>query len=267
MATYRNFRQPVFANHPPTVTDWMGWLLQQDVLREAAPRPAASCSLCGGAVGMTYSGSPFSRCPQCNRYGDALDALVPMTYSLDQGLESMLHRYKDFGVTWLEGPLWSLQWHFTSRHGDCIKKAYGPFDLALTIPSNNTTRGFNHLQRITQPPDDRQPAFSWRHDTIGRVPGVSRPGRGELKPEAYRIVDGAVDGKSVILFDDTWTSGSSIASAAAVLRESGATSVTALTLGRQLNSSSTYLNNQELVGEVRARGWGSSCVICSQRPT
>ncbi len=267
VARYRDFTKPIFASKPPTVTDWMGWLLAQDVLREAAPRPAISCGLCGGAVGTMHNGEPFARCAQCRNYGHAIAALIPMTYSLDDGLESMLHRYKDFGVTWLESPLRSLLWHFTSRHGNCIKKAYGPFDLALAVPSDNTERGFDHLERIAAPVGDGEPPFRWRFDIVSRNRAVSRPNRGELKPDSYIVAAGSVQGKSVILLDDTWTSGASIASAAAALRRSGARSVTAITLGRQLNSSSTYQNNQELVREVRARGWGKHCVICSQRPT
>ncbi len=267
VAGYRDFSRPVFASSPPTVTDWMQWLLGQDVLREAAPRPAISCSLCGGAVGTMYNGTPFARCPQCRNYGNEVTALIPITYSLDEGLESMLHRYKDFGVQWLEGPLRSLLWYFTTRHGDCVKKAYGPFDLALAVPSDNLERGFDHLERIAAPVGGGEPPFQWRFDIISRNRAVSRPKRGELKPDAYIVTSNSVQGKSVILLDDTWTSGASIASAAAALRHAGAQSVTALTLGRQLNSSWTFLNNQELVGEVRARGWGMNCVICSQRPT
>lgn len=261
---YRDFVKPDFIYRTHRASDWLRWLEREAVLYDAAPRPNNSCELCGGAVGLNWSGRPFSHCPQCRNYISLLQGLVSVTYSFDDGLESMLHRYKDFGPEWrwLELPLRSLLWSFCSEHAGCIVDAYGPFDIYVTVPGDSAARQFDHLAGILQPIGEA-PFFPWRTDLISRVTGVPRPSRTEVKPEAYRVSPIVEKGARVLVFDDTWTSGASIVSLAAALREAGASSVAALTLGRQLNSQSTYLNNQELVEEVRKRAWGPGCVLCS----
>lgn len=80
---------------------------------------------------------------------------------------------------------------------------------------------------------------------------------------AYDLVPGSVWRKRVLLFDDTWTSGASIVSCAKNLKEGGAVSVYALTLGRQLNASSDYGNSQEIIAEAVQRDRGRFCVLCA----
>jgi orotate phosphoribosyltransferase len=83
-----------------------------------------------------------------------------------------------------------------------------------------------------------------------------------LYPMAYEINGDAVKGKRVLLFDDTWTTGASIASSAAVLKSAGARSVVATAVGRQLQANGRYYNTQEIVSAVRTRNWGVHCVLC-----
>ncbi|MDG6108816.1 phosphoribosyltransferase [Dactylosporangium aurantiacum] len=242
----------------------MEWMISERVLHDAAPRPMASCQMCGGAVGMNYAGQPFDRCPQCRNYGSYVDALIPITYSLDDGLESMLHRFKDReNYNWLQWPLASLLWTFMKRHMSCIRGRYGEEDVAITVPSDNSARRFNHIRSIIEGVQGA-PLIAWRDDVVVRNRTVGRPRRGQVAPAAYLVQADQVARRSVLILDDTWTSGSSMVSVAAALKNAGATKVVALTLGRQLNCSSDYLNNQELVEEVRERGWGLSCVICAR---
>ena len=120
---YRNFAEPRFPGGSHTTDDWIAWLQQQeDVLLPVAPHHDHSCSACYGSSGYIDGGRrTWSHCAQCRRYGGAVDCYVPVTYSIDAGLESMLHRYKDFrDYGWLRFPLTSLLHEFVNRHGDCI---------------------------------------------------------------------------------------------------------------------------------------------------
>lgn len=73
-----------------------------------------------------------------------------------------------------------------------------------------------------------------------------------------------VEGSSVLLLDDTWTSGSSAASSATALKDAGASHVTVLTLGRQLNLETNYGSTAEIYDGRHGEDWDlSDCVICA----
>ena len=92
----------------------------------------------------------------------------------------------------------------------------------------------------------------------------TRPARAQVKPQAYGVDAAAVRGRSVLLLDDTWTSGSSLVSAAAALKDAGASYVVGLTLGRQLNTAGHYGSTDEILQDVQERRWTSDeCVLCT----
>ncbi|MEU6675628.1 phosphoribosyltransferase family protein [Streptomyces sp. NPDC046925] len=61
----------------------------------------------------------------------------------------------------------------------------------------------------------------------------------------------AVKGKRILLFDDTYTTGSTMGSAAHALKKQGATAVVGLTLGRQLRAE--WSNSRDFVASLEAR--------------
>ena len=100
---------------------------------------------------------------------------------------------------------------------------------------------------------------------LTRDASTGRPRRGELKPSAYKAHPFLIEGSSVLLVDDTWTSGASAASSAAALKEAGAVHVTVLTLGRQLNLTNNYGSTAELYGDRAGEDWDlDDCVICAE---
>lgn len=260
--TYRDFQMPSFARSPHSDADWMQWLDEQEVLHDAAPRPRASCAMCGGAVGY-FNGQPTPTCYHCHKYGDVLDGIVSITYSLDNGLESMLHKYKDWeGREWLAYPLASLLHVFLNDHLECIEDEFGPIDV-FTMAPPNTERGFNRLARLVEVVDEARAGRNWESDLIARRMAVSPPGRGEVKPEAYLVRDPRkVRARTILVLDDTWTSGRTLASVAHALKTAGAGSVVGLTLGRQLNRGSDYGTAPEVLEQVEPRGWSNDCVLC-----
>ncbi|GAA1769346.1 hypothetical protein GCM10009810_29750 [Nostocoides vanveenii] len=252
------------------MNDWMDWMLDQaDFLMPVGPHHQLGCELCHGAVGFIGDGpNVWPRCPQCRGYGDVIDRLVPITYSIDAGLESALHRYKDFGAAWrwLRLPLACLVHTFLTEHGSCIDQAAGTIDVATCVPSNNQDRAFDHIDGFLRGAVRGDPSldrFAWEPGLVSRDPATSRPERGELKPSAYRVSRQLEPGSAVLLFDDTWTSGSSAASTAAALKASGAGDVTVLTLGRQLRSDGEWGTTPTLCKDRRQRSWRrDQCVLC-----
>lgn len=90
------------------------------------------------------------------------------------------------------------------------------------------------------------------------------PGRGELKPAPYTVEPFYVESSSVLLLDDTWTSGRSAASAAQALKDAGAAHVSVLTLGRQLNLSNAYGSTAKIYEDSARERWDlRACVLCA----
>lgn len=227
----------------------------------------ATCILCRGAVTFKNDGSPWDRCYQCKQYSDALDLMIPISYSTANGLESALHRYKDWpNYSWLGMPLACLLHTFLSKHSSCIEGAAGSIDIAILVPPNTPTRTFgpveNLLSTVTTP--TVQQWYNWQIDALVRDTSHPRPGRGSFSPEAYLVNDRVVRDKTVLLLDDTWTSGASMASSAGALKAAGAKAVVGLTLGRQLNLNAKYGNTSELYEQSNERAWDQDeCTVCA----
>lgn len=265
---YRTFAPPPEARTGASAGFWVDWLADQgEVLLPVAPHHALSCERCFGAARYRDEHVTWPFCFECGRvYGAAVDTVVPITYSIDAGLESILHEYKDGGKAWLRRPLSSLLTVFLRSHADCIDDDARGIDLATIVPSNNRQRAFSHLDRIVEGTVSGQPVlnlFDWNPDVLARDWSRTRPGRGELKSDAY-VVNVDVSNAAVLLFDDTWTSGASAASSAAALKEAGAAHVTVLTLGRQLNARSHFGSTDAIYAERSVVSWSRGvCVMCA----
>lgn len=263
---YRSFQRPSFATGTHSTTDWMNWMRDEgDILVPVAPHHESSCDLCHGAVGLRYDGSTWPLCQHCQNYQGAVDQLIPITYSLDSGLESMLHRFKDRGVDWLSGPLSALLYSFLRRQRGCVGEAANGVDVSVVVPSDNRQRSFHPMDRLIHGGVEGDPVaqwFDWDFEMVERDFSTTRPARGELKPEAYRVTGDVADA-SVLVLDDTWTSGSSTASVAAALKDAGADRVTVLTLGRQLNANHNWGSSQTIFDDRHEAKWTTrECIVC-----
>ena len=192
-----------------------------------------------------------------------IDGLVPIAYSVDSGLESMLHEYKDWGPgrRWMAIPLGCVLREFLDTHLGCIEDRFGHIEMAVPVPSASSNRDFDHLELLTEIFDDWP--VEWRSDILEKSPG-GRPERGVVSPDLFQLQDGIqIEGRTVLLFDDTWTSGSSLVSAAARLRMNGVGTIVGLTLGRQLHSG--FENASQLIDDARALEFDNSmCVLHDQ---
>lgn len=267
---YRNFRRPTFSFGDHSTDDWFQWFDAEGLLHPVAPMPEACCSRCYGAVGARYDDSLFDMCPQCAplEHDDPLDGFVPIVYATDATFESMLHRFKDWNEhgledhTWLQAPLGCLLEDFWSRHAICMRAAFGAFDLVVQVPSNNQERRYSQLSLINEFRGHRQPTLEFVDGIIERNFNHPRPRRREIRPESYVVPDRAqVRRRTILLVDDTWTTGATLRSSAAALKAAGAGSVIGLTLSRQLTIG--FGSTREILGEIADRTWSTDCVLCA----
>lgn len=263
--SYRRFVRP--RTRGWNTRHWFEWLAGQHVAPSVRSDEVGVCSLCRTPTSVGSWGTPYEQCMECrSKYSGILDGFVPMCYSIHEGLESLIWRSKnDPDGWWLKLPLASLLWTFTQKHIPCLEAAYGgPFDLRLTTPSHPGTRnGVNHLEDIVR----RVPSMidQWDFTTLQKSsPRKAETRRRSIDENAF-VADASVNGKRVLLLDDTYTSGSTLASAAYALKKSGAKSVVGLTFGRQLGAN--WDLSRSLVEDVRSRELEiGTCAVHVPRP-
>lgn len=246
---------------PSNTDDWLQWMEDESLIHDFLPQPAGSCRFCG-----TGLKDGFNYCFQCRSARQFLDALVPLSYSIDNGLESLVKSYKDFDRPWTAAPLASLLAEGFGKHGDCILGAVGDDAIYTWVPSNDAVRGFDHLERLVNSPSNVA-SLPWMKGVVERNRALDRPRPGRdrqlIVPEAYDVRMRVAD-RNVLLFDDLWTSGASMGSTAAALKEAGAAKVVGLVLGRQLRRDNSYGNSEEVFTEVEKRGWSlDECSLCA----
>ncbi|MGW7070057.1 ComF family protein [Streptomyces sp. NPDC054855] len=118
------------------------------------------------------------------------------------------------------------------------------------MPSHVSTRGgISHLDEVISRVRD----FSdqWARGVLTKT-RASQAGdrRGQIVTDLF-VASPAVRGKRILLFDDTFTTGGTMGSAAHALKQQGAISVIGLTLGRQLRAD--WSNSRDFVAELSGR--------------
>jgi predicted amidophosphoribosyltransferase len=203
-------------------------------LEEFMLAPRRGPGVCRRCFNLTEG---YDWCWPCVHGGRCLDAVAPISYSVSGGpLHAMLASYKrEHGpqARAFEVRLAAVLWRYLELHEQCIAHAASVerFDLVTTVPSSDRQRDARHpLRRIvgqlTEPVRDR-----YRRLLRPSV-AVSEPR--EFDIERFEICQ-ELNGRSVLLIDDTWTTGASAQSAAAALKAAGATAVAAVVIGRYLN--------------------------------
>lgn len=264
---YTYFPTPESVDPPRDARDWVRWLRDNGIIHDFLPQLDQVCDLCGKGVSTGAMGTKYSHCFNCQSYPQYLDALIVGSYSLFAGLESLVGTFKDNPgsdgkpVWWKRLPLGSLLYAILRKHGSCIERALGPDAVFTWVPSDNPYRSFDHIEEIINAVEGQAEDYPWRKGLIVRDRSVARPARNAVSAAAYTVEED-VDGKSILLLDDLWTSGASMVSAAAALKAAGAATVVGVVLGRQVNPE---LSGQaELAQEVSVRGWSlNECSLCT----
>jgi predicted amidophosphoribosyltransferase len=200
-------------------------------MRNPQPPGTEVCEVC-----RTFT-SGYSTCYKCGFAARYADLVVPISYSEHFGqLHTSLRAYKRAPDV-VAGPLLmqlaAVLWRFLAGHEACLARAAGVarFDLVTTVPSGAAQRDDGHpLRRIVAdvvgPTRDRHERLLRRSNT----PVAERT----IDPLKYSPTS-TLDGESVLLVDDTWTTGASAQSAAGALKTAGAGSVVVLPIGRHVN--------------------------------
>jgi hypothetical protein len=204
-------------------------------LRNVVREPGVTCAVCTAPIKPA-----FELCLRCHRdqcqFGDDLaDLVVPLCYAIRGGQSGyLMHSYKD-----LEAPARHNQTLLSvlllaglDLHGECIERRLGHHvDVWAVVPSVRTDRTGEHpLHVVAKRAGLALPVIELvageRGDPEHRATSASR----------FMIAANShVQGRHVLLVEDTWTSGGNAQSAALTLRREGAMSVTIVALARWLN--------------------------------
>jgi hypothetical protein len=200
-----------------------------------APDPAAAGGLCALCRGPGQPG--LARCYRCDRYAQYLpgllpDVVVPVAYAPKGGPHATnLWRYKSRrpGAEAARAELRALLLVFLRDHGACVWRRAGTRRAShvAVVPSRRGRAGPHPLQRLAAP----YLRLSWVPMILARPDDLVSHDPDPGRFEAERLA-----GASVLLLDDTWTTGASAVSAAAALRLAGARSVALVVLGRHLDT-------------------------------
>lgn len=243
-ATWRELREHVTTQLP--------------LLSAPAPGLPGLCAVCHGPVGR---GSVC--CFQCDLHrqcapGSLADLVVPVAFAIKGGPHATnLWRYKSARRTCLgtlPAPvtpalpsafppaltpaatfaltpaklLVALLLVFLRDHGPCVWRAAGmaaPSHVAV-VPSARNRPGVHPLLALISP-----------YLAGPRIELSARPGDHPVRDlDPGRFSAQPVPGASVLLLDDTWTTGSTGQSAAMALRQAGAVSIAIVVLGRHVSA-------------------------------
>ena len=216
----------------------------------------------------------YARCYACAGTEQAIDVMAPISYSVaHEQLHHALAAYKRepgrIGRR-LAVALAAVLWRHLAVHERCLAGAaagaasdtarFEPyssrFELVTTVPSSDPERDENHPLRAI----------------VGELAGPTRARHQRLlrrtdRPVAPRCADPEkfaptrlLNGESVLLIDDTWTSGANAQSAAAALKAASAGPVAALVIGRHLKRD--WHENGNRLGDISTPFDWNVCALC-----
>lgn len=207
----------------------------------------------------------FDRCYACAHNQRWLDLIGPISYSIaHEQLHHALASYKRGSSTVARRftvELAAVLWRYLQAHERCLAGALATerFELVTTVPSSDPARDERHPLReivgaLVGPTRDR-------HERLLQRSGAPATGR-EFHADKYAPLRG-LSGETVLLVDDTWTTGANAQSAAYALKQAGAGAVVAVVIGRHLNRE-WHHNDRRLEDLSRPFDW-SRCAYCAPR--
>ena len=222
-----------------------------------SPRPGPGvCATCFNLI------DGYERCYACCRGRDVLDAFAPISYSVaHEPLHQVLFGYKRLPAALaraMAGDLQEILRRYLEGHERCLARLAGAdaFDLVTTVPSGNRHRDDGHPLRTIV---NAALGSGRRHQRL-LLRSSFESGEREHDFLKYLAVR-PFDGESVLLIDDTWTTGANAQSAAAALKAAGAGAVGAIAIGRHVNRG-WHDNDRRLAALVGQFDWGR-CALCA----
>ena len=200
------------------------------------PPPLIGAGVCDICHGSPNAG--WDRCSSCaqtdGQVSRPIELVVPITLCEAMGqMHHVLRSYKDSPVesvrTRMRLRIAALLYRFLATHRECIiNAAGGDWDLITTVPSSTGRAGTHPLELVIQhvPPVERE------HATLLRR-GPGQLGHNRASDDGYEVIED-VRGRSMLLVDDTFTSGARGQSAASALQLAGAHVVAMVPIGRYM---------------------------------
>lgn len=208
----------------------------------------------------------YARCYACSSlpsYARHLAVMVPISYSVaHEELHRTLAGYKRATGPAAERATHTLAQILSEhliRHEACLAASAGVsrFEMVTTVPSSVAERDQHHpLRRIVG--ELVEPTTARHVRLLRRTSAAVEPRR--FDPWRYAAMR-RLDGESILLIDDTWTTGASARSAAAALQRAGAGVVGAVVIGRHLNRD--WHRNDAQLRDLPRFDW-SECARCGR---
>ena len=203
--------------------------------------PQRTCSVCYGPKG---SGDLCHRCAEHRaEFGPRLaDDVVILTYVRGRQASESIHQSAHTVRAYKQSPParkcaedMALMVHAaTVIHGECIEKTSGSAWSAVTFVPSRSRPGPIHpvaeLARQVSRNNDAQNRL-----LLDVAAGFETPPDRTVRADRFEVPSkyaDRVNGRHVLLIDDTWTSGAKVQSAAVALHDAGAKTVTALCVAR-----------------------------------
>jgi ComF family protein len=223
-----------------------------DCLSEIEPVRGKVCSICGERVLSVYANfdtDGLRRCPVCRRLDRPFERAVAYG-SYDGGLRELIHLLKYNGMHPAGDVL-----------GRMLAESLVPFQLALEhteilvvpVPLFKTKmrqRGFNQAELIARAALKTSPLrehgklavdLLQRTRETGSQIGLTSHQRRENLRGAFAVIRGEeITGRTVLLVDDVYTTGTTAMECSRVLRRAGASSVWVATVARTMKLASKY---------------------------
>jgi competence protein ComFC len=214
------------------------------------------CAGCG-----RYAGRPF--CPDCNSSMPLIKGPVcrlcgkPSLYAVDECLECrgrMEHIDSTIALGLYEEPLRTAIHKLKYRNGwrlapclgsmvavrlaPLLEEGYPTVTFVPMYRRKRKARGYDHAEKLAAAVAQALglPLMLLLERTRSTVAqsSLNRDGRRRNVSGAFSVAGGRIDGYEVILVDDILTTGATLTECARVLRESGASRITACVMARDL---------------------------------
>jgi hypothetical protein len=201
-------------------------------------------------------------CHRCGAQPQVADAVLAISYSLHAGgLHAVLRDYKrgaSVVARRLRVVLSALLWRFLVTHEMCLAEAAGGgrFERVGIVPSGREADRPRHPLACVVGAID---AVAGRFDPSLLRPSDHPSQARRFDPQRFRC-SLRLDGESVLLVDDTWTTGASAQSAAAALKLAGARAVGVLVIGRHIHAE--YAANGIWLAGLSPRFRWERCALC-----
>lgn len=232
-------------------------------------RPAGPgvCAVCGTSVRELHA-----RCWQCSQHSklparaDAVGAVALVVKRTQLAFE--LAAYKSSANPQarqlLQMGLAAVTWRWLIGHERCLAEAAGAgagFDVVTTVPSSRGRAAHPLRDMISR----QVVPTAARHEDLLEPAEPTGPEQREARAGMYRAA-GTFAGRSVLLVDDTWTTGAHAQSAACALKLAGAGPVGVLAIGRHFQPEQAGEHGtaaKDYLAQARRRGWSwSHCSRC-----